>query len=358
MRTCDFDYVLPPELIAQEPSARRDASRLLCLRREDGRLEHRQFGDLVGLLPPRALLVVNQSKVIPARIWAVNAQTGGRFEILLLESVATNNWWAMVRPGKRAPVGRVLAILHPGAGDTGIRATVMEVHPDGHRRLEFAGVADLMDVLHDLGQMPLPFYIHRKPFVASSADQERYQTVYAKDPGSVAAPTAGLHFTAGLLQALRESGREIASVTLHVGAGTFAPVKVDDVSQHVMHSETYEIGTEAADAVRRARQSDRPVIAVGTTSLRVLESAPRDGDGSPVATRGRTRLFVHPPWTFHVVNGLVTNFHLPRSTLLMLASAFASPGGLDGRGMILGAYAEAVRERYRFFSYGDAMFIH
>lgn len=321
-------------------------------------MEHRRFRDLLELLPPGALLVLNQSRVIPARLQAANPQTGGRFEILLLECVGINNWWAMVRPGRKAPIGKTLALLGPGSQDTGIRATVMEIHADGHRRLEFSGVKDLTDVLPALGQMPLPPYIQRTPFVNSPADAERYQTVYAKDPGSVAAPTAGLHFTTELLAAIRESGREICCVTLHVGAGTFAPVKVENVADHAMHSEAYEIGADTAEAVGRAKREGRKVIAVGTTSLRVLESAPRDEHGAPLPTRDRTRLFAHPPWNFHVVDGLVTNFHLPGSTLLMLVSAFASPGRTEGRDMILRAYAEAVRERYRFFSYGDAMFIH
>ncbi len=303
------------------------------------------------------MLVLNDSKVIPARLRGKNHETGGEFEILLLEETTANDWWAMMRPGKRARIGtRIDLITHEGA-PTNLHATVTAMNAEGHRRLQFEGAVNLRDHLHALGEMPLPPYIKRASHAELAGDLARYQTVYAKPAGSVAAPTAGLHFTPALLENIRHLGAQICSVTLHVGLGTFAPVKTDTLSEHVMHEERYEVNAASAQIISEAKAQGRPVIAVGTTSLRVLESVAAANDGRIVAGSGRTRLFVHPPYRFQVVDALLTNFHLPRSTLLMLVSAFAAPGELHGREAILRAYAEAVRERYRFFSYGDAMLI-
>lgn len=357
MRTADFSYQLPSELIAQTPLDNRDSSRLMVINRHTGGWEHRQFRDLVSLLPEGALLVLNNSKVIPARLRAVNPDTGGGFELLLLEQVAVNDWWTMVRPGKRAPVGRELLIRGHAQETSPIRVVVTEVNADGHRRIRVEGCANLMDHLDALGEMPLPPYIERAQGNRSPLDIARYQTVYAEPPGSVAAPTAGLHFTPAILEAIRHRGIQIHTVTLHVGAGTFTPVKAEKLEEHRMHGENFELSESTAEAVNQARRDKRPVIAAGTTSLRVLESAQRSAEGFLIPGKSRTHLFAYPPFRFHVVDGLVTNFHLPESTLLMLVCAFASPGSTSGCDLMLRAYAEAVRERYRFFSYGDAMFI-
>lgn len=357
MRAADFDYDLPAELIAQHPEATRDQSRLLVVQRHGLTVAHRRFPDLLEYLRPGDVLLVNDSKVIPARLRGKNHETGGEFEILLLEENAANDWWAMMRPGKRARVGtRIDLITHEGA-PTNLHATVTATNADGHRRLRFEGAANLRDHLEALGEMPLPPYIKRASHAALAVDLARYQTVYAKPAGSVAAPTAGLHFTPALLENIRNLGAHICSVTLHVGLGTFAPVKTDTLSEHVMHEERYEVNAASAQIISEAKAQGRRVIAVGTTSLRVLESVAAANEGRIIAGSGRTRLFVHPPYRFHVVDALLTNFHLARSTLLMLVSAFAAPGELHGREAILRAYAEAVRERYRFFSYGDAMLI-
>lgn len=357
MRAADFDYDLPAELIAQQPTATRDQSRLLVVQRNGLAVAHRRFPDLLEYLRPSDVLVLNDSKVIPARLRGKNHGTGGEFEILLLEETTANDWWAMLRPGKRARIGtRIDLITHEGA-QTNLHATVTATNAEGHRRLQFGGAANLRDHLDALGEMPLPPYIKRASHAELAGDLARYQTVYAKPAGSVAAPTAGLHFTPALLERIRNLGAQICSVTLHVGLGTFAPVKTDTLGEHVMHEERYEVNDASAQIIREAKAQGRRVIAVGTTSLRVLESVAAANDGRVVAGSGRTRLFVHPPYRFHVVDALLTNFHLPRSTLLMLVSAFAAPGELHGREAILRAYAEAVRERYRFFSYGDAMLI-
>lgn len=357
MRTADFSYQLPGELIAQHPLEDRDGSRLMVINRQTGSWEHRHFKDLVSLLPEGAILVLNNSKVIPARLRAVNPETGGGFELLLLEQVAVNDWWAMVRPGKRAPVGRELRLRGPDQEATSIRVIVTDVNEEGHRRIRVEGCANLLDLLDTLGEMPLPPYIERAQGNRSPVDTTRYQTVYAGPPGSVAAPTAGLHFTPSILSAIRNRGINIHTVTLHVGAGTFTPVKAERVEEHRMHGENFELSEATAEAVNQARREKRPVIAAGTTSLRVLESAQRSPEGFLIPGRSKTHLFAYPPFHFNAVDGLVTNFHLPESTLLMLICAFASPGATSGRDLMLRAYAEAVRERYRFFSYGDAMFI-
>lgn len=357
VRAADFEYNLPENLIAQEPLPEREHSRLLGLDRTTGQWCHGAFLDFPNHLKRGDVLVLNDSAVVPARLRGVNEQTGGQFELLLLEQNQTNDWWAMMRPGKRARVDTKIRLATRTGGPSSVSATVMEVNHEGHRRLTFSGTADILNELPSLGEVPLPPYIKRARGKTTEADRARYQTVYAENAGSVAAPTAGLHFTPGVLSVLRERGIEIAPLTLHVGPGTFAPVKNDDLAEHVMHEEQFRICPQTADVVTRARAEDRRIIAVGTTSLRVLESAACSGGGEIRAGSGRTRLFVYPPYTFQVVSGLLTNFHLPRSTLLMLVSAFAAPGETRGRELILACYAAAIRERYRFFSYGDAMFI-
>ena len=405
MRTAEFDFALPPELIAQQPARQRDAARLLVLDRAAGAVSHRTFADLPEYLRPGDVLVLNNSRVFPARVRAQNARTGGRFEVLLTGECARNDWWAMVRPGKRAPVGAVLRLLEHSGQPTAILATVAELNAEGHRRLRFEGTADLRDELEHLGETPLPPYIAR-PTGATATDQERYQTVFANPAGSIAAPTAGLHFTDDLLRRIRGCGVEVCFVTLHVGLGTFAPVKSEFLAGHSMHEERFELSADTARTINAAKREGRRVIAVGTTSVRVLESSaipaePRAGEASwrPASLRaseggipaassstsgsdaaltagqagtpppppsasaqvaagtGQTRIFIHPPYAFRIVDALVTNFHWPQSTLLMLVSAFAAPGRTEGRESVLAAYAEAVRERYRFFSYGDAMLI-
>lgn len=357
MRAADFDYELPPELIAQTPASGRDQSRLLVLHRADGSLAHRTFPDLLSYMRAGDLLVLNDSRVIPARLRGRNHASGGEFELLLLEENSVNDWWAMVRPGKRARLDTRIDLVDHAGQTSGVQAIVLDTNEEGHRRLQFAGVADLKAALLELGELPLPHYIKRAAGALHPEDLERYQTVYAEAGGSVAAPTAGLHFTAALLQRIRGLGVGLAQVTLHVGPGTFAPVKADELRDHVMHEERFSVSEETARLVNLARDEQRRVIAIGTTSLRVLESVAAAHDGRLVAGAGRTRIFVHPPYRFRLVDALLTNFHLPRSTLLMLASAFAAPGETRGRELMLNTYAAAIRERYRFFSYGDAMLI-
>jgi S-adenosylmethionine:tRNA ribosyltransferase-isomerase len=361
MRTSEFQFDLPPELIAQSPAPRRDESRLLVFSRPDGGLQHRRFPDLAEFLRPGDLLVLNNSRVIPARLRGLNSKSGGQFEVLLVEENAPNDWWVMLRPGKRARIGAQIQIKDLAGNPANITATVIDTNPEGHRRLRFDGVSQILDHLDALGEIPLPPYIVRENLSRMEEDRQRYQTVFAQPPGSVAAPTAGLHFTAPFLEQLRARGIQTGFVTLHVGLGTFAPVKADTLDQHVMHEERYVVTEETARLVNEAKASGRRVIAVGTTSLRVLESVaalmPPDSSSPFRAEAGRTRIFIHPPYDFRIVDALLTNFHLPCSTLLMLISAFAAPGQTTGREQILAAYAEAVRQRYRFFSYGDAMFI-
>ena len=357
MRTADFDFDLPTTLIAQQPAPQRDQSRLLVLHRDTGRVEHRRFRDLLEFLRKGDVLVLNNSRVIPARLRGVKAYTGGAFEMLLLEENATNDWWVMLKPGKRARVGTQIEIRNPKSEIRNLGATVLETNDAGHRRLRFEGVRNILDTLDDLGEVPLPPYIHRQDVNELVQDIDRYQTVFAETAGSVAAPTAGLHFTERLLGEIRARGVEIHFVTLHVGLGTFAPVKAETLAAHTMHEERYEVSEATARAVNAAKAANRRIIAVGTTSVRVLETVARQNSGRLVAGRGHTKIFIHPPHGFQIADALLTNFHLPRSTLLMLVSAFAAPGRMQGRDLVLSAYAEAVRERYRFFSYGDAMLI-
>src|SRR6185312_802416 len=375
MRTADFNFDLPGELIAQTPAPTRDASRLLVLHRDSGRIEHRTCRDILEFLRAGDVLVSNNSRVIPARLRAANPKTGGQSEIFLLEENGTNDWWAMMRPAKRARVGSEL-VLVDADGATEIFATVIETNDEGHRRLGFSGTKNILNALDRLGEVPLPPYIHRPKSNRAEADRERYQTVYAQPPGSVAAPTAGLHFTEALLADIRARGVQVCFVTLHVGLGTFMSVKTETLAEHNMHEERYALSEATAQIINAAKREGRRVIAVGTTSVRVLESAaefvvpplggredtknpkpPKGGTTNVVPGSGRTRIFIYPPRDFKIVSALLTNFHLPCSTLLMLVSAFAAPGEMRGRDLALSAYAEAIRERYRFFSYGDAMLL-
>jgi S-adenosylmethionine:tRNA ribosyltransferase-isomerase len=357
MRTAEFDYELPTELIAQEPAKERDSSRLLILNRQTGAMEHRFFQELPGLLSPGDVLVLNNSRVIPARLRGRNQATGGEFELLLLEENAPNDWWVMIRPGKRARIGTVISLSYGAADATGVQATVLEANEEGHRRLRFEGTSNILEVLDALGEVPTPPYIRRQGQELAALDRERYQTLFAGPRGSVAAPTAGLHFAKSTLAQIQNRGVKLCFVTLHVGLGTFAPVKAERVEEHRMHAERYEVGRETTDAISTARAQGRRVVAVGTTTVRVLESVAAEHAGQIASGSGSTRIFIHPPAQFKVVDSLLTNFHLPRSTLLMLVSAFAAPGETRGRDLILKAYGEAIERQYRFFSYGDAMLI-
>ena len=357
MRTCDFDYSLSPTLIAQRPTPVRDQSRLLLLRRERGLIKHRHFLDLVKEFQAGDVLVLNDSRVIPARLRGVNAKTGGAFEVLLLDENGRNDWWVMLRPGRRARIGTEIIFKNGSGTLTNVFATVVEKNDEGHRRLEFAGTANIAEQIPTLGEIPLPPYITRNSSQDLADDRERYQTVYAETNGSIAAPTAGLHFTPELLEKIRGRGANICFVTLHVGLGTFSPVKSETLSGHKMHTESFAINGGTAKTINEAKRNMRRVIAVGTTTVRVLESVAAQNGGELVPGNGRTSIFIYPPYSFRIVDGLVTNFHLPRSTLLMLVCAFAAPGQTSGRDLVLAAYAEAVRQQYRFYSYGDAMLI-
>jgi S-adenosylmethionine:tRNA ribosyltransferase-isomerase len=356
MRTADFHYDLPPELIAQHPAKKRDESRLLVLHRDTRRVEHKRFPHVLDFLRAGDVLALNNSRVIPARLRGANARTGGKFELLLLEENVVNDWWVMLRPGKSARVGTQIKLLDAGGKPVEIFATVIEVNAEGHRRLKFSGAKNIGDELDRLGEIPLPPYIHRDGQLPE--DKERYQTVFAKTAGSVAAPTAGLHFTPEILKKIRARGVKICFVTLHVGLGTFAPVKTETLDAHKMHEERFEIGEATVCAVNEAKISGNRVVAVGTTTVRVLESVAAQNGGKLNVHNGKTHIFIYPPFKFKIVDALLTNFHLPCSTLLMLVSAFAAPVEKNrGRELILSAYSEAVREHYRFFSYGDAMLI-
>lgn len=361
MRTADFDFTLPSELIAQAPLPQRDQSRLLVLHRFSGQVEHRRFCNLAEYLQSGDLLVLNNSRVIPARLRGINAHTGGQFEILLLEENAINDWWVMLRPGRRARAGTQIIFRDAQGQPSRMHATVLDKNDEGHRRLRFEGAPNIADLLDVLGEVPLPPYILRADTSQVAHDRQRYQTVFARPPGSVAAPTAGLHFTESLLAELSARGVQVRFLTLHVGLGTFAPVKAETIAAHPMHEERYELTEDTARAINEAKSEGRRVIAVGTTTVRVLEAlASQAANSAPAAVTagtGKTRIFIHPPYAFKIADALLTNFHLPRSTLLMLVSAFAAPNDTRGRDLILSTYATAIRERYRFFSYGDAMLI-
>ena len=357
MRTAEFDYELPPGLIAQEPASERDDSRLLVLDRASKGCEHHRFPAILGFLNPGDVLVLNDSRVIPARLRGQNARTGGRFEILLFQEVSVNDWWVMVRPGKRAQPGTVIEFHAREGASSPLRAEVTDTNEAGHRRLRFEVERNVLELIDIYGEMPLPPYINRDQAGPSAEDSRRYQTVYAQTPGSVAAPTAGLHFTPRLLDRIRERGVVVEFVTLHVGLGTFTPVKAERISEHQMHEEVFSLPARTVSAIERAKAAGKRVVSVGTTTVRVLESVARANGGRLAPGPGATSIFLYPPSEFQMVDALLTNFHLPRSTLLMLVSAFASPGSTDGIAVARHAYAEAVRERYRFFSYGDAMLI-
>ncbi len=340
LKTSDFYFDLPQELIAQDPLEDRSSSRLLVLNKSTGEIKHRIFKDVVDHLLPGDCLVLNNTKVIPARLLGEKEDTRAAVEVLLLKRKENNLWETLVKPGKKCRPGARLSF-----GDGRLRAEVLDILEEGNRliRFEYEGIWE--EVLDSLGEMPLPPYItHRLQ------DKNRYQTVYARYEGSAAAPTAGLHFTRELLQEIEDRGVDIAYVTLHVGLGTFRPVKVENILEHHMHAEYYQIAQEAADRINRAKEAGRRVICVGTTSCRTLESA-ADERGRVKAGCGNTEIFIYPGYRFKILDGLITNFHLPESTLVMLVSAFA------GRERVLEAYAEAVKEKYRFFSFGDAMLI-
>ena len=340
MKTSDFSYELPERLIAQDPLEDRSASRLMVLPRKEGEIEHRTFKDLPKYLRAGDCLVINDTKVIPARLLGVREGTGGAVEILLLKKLTKEEWECLVRPGKKLRTGARVSF-----GEGLLTAEIKEVLEDGNRIVHFFYEGIFEEILDKLGEMPLPPYITHK-----LKDKNRYQTVYAKHEGSAAAPTAGLHFTKELLSQIEEMGVHIVHVTLHVGLGTFRPVKVEDVREHHMHSEYFQIDPEAAKTINDTHDAGGRVIAVGTTSCRTLESAAAGG-GHVKAMGGWTEIFIYPGYEFQVIDGLVTNFHLPESTLVMLVSAFA------GRERVLAAYEEAVRQEYRFFSFGDAMLL-
>ena len=340
MNVKDYDYDLPEELIAQDPLEDRSSSRLMVLDRQTGDVEHRHFTDILEYLHPGDCLVINNTKVIPARLFGVKEDTQAKIEVLLLKRKENDIWETLVKPGKKAKPGTKLVF-----GDGLLTAEVVDVVEEGNRLIQFHYDGIFEEILDQLGQMPLPPYITHQ-----LKDKNRYQTVYAKYDGSAAAPTAGLHFTKELLQKVKDMGVDIAEVTLHVGLGTFRPVKVGNVLDHHMHSEFYMVSQEAADKINRAKENGHRVIAVGTTSTRTLEAA-ADENGRLHETSGWTEIFIYPGYQFKVIDALITNFHLPQSTLVMLVSALA------GREHVLHAYEIAVKERYRFFSFGDAMLI-
>lgn len=336
----DFFYELPPELIAQDPLKDRSSSRLMVLGRSDGSIEHHVFRDIVNYLHPGDCLVINNTKVLPARLYGSKEGTQAGIELLLLRRLTSDCWETLVKPGKKAKIGTKIQF-----GDGILTGEIIDIVEEGNRVIRFSYSGIFEEILDQLGEMPLPPYITHK-----LEDKQRYQTVYAKEEGSAAAPTAGLHFTPQLLQQIQQNGVDIAQITLHVGLGTFRPVKTENVLEHHMHSEFYSIEQEQADKINRAKADEHRVIAVGTTSTRTLESV-ADENGFVSARSGWTQIFIYPGYQFRCIDGLITNFHLPESTLIMLVSAFA------GREHVLHAYAQAVQERYRFFSFGDAMLV-
>jgi S-adenosylmethionine:tRNA ribosyltransferase-isomerase len=341
MRTSDFDFYLPEELIAQTPLLDRSSSRLLALDSKTGEITDKHFTDMVEELQEGDALVLNNTRVLPARLHGVKPDTGGHIEVLLLNNIQGDEWETLVKPGKRVKVGTVISF-----GDGRLTAEVTQSLDHGGRILDFKYDGVFLEILESLGEMPLPPYIKE-----TLDDQERYQTVYAKEVGSAAAPTAGLHFTAELLAEVANKGVKIVYLTLHVGLGTFRPVSVDDIASHEMHSEFYQLTDEAAQTLNEVRSNGGKIVAVGTTSVRTLETIGTKFDGEIKADSGWTKIFISPGYSFKVVQGIITNFHLPKSTLVMLVSAFA------GRDNVLSAYEHAVKEKYRFFSFGDAMFI-
>lgn len=340
MKVSDFYFELPEELIAQYPLEKRDSSRLMVLDKKTGEIEHRKFHDILEYLNEGDTLVLNNTRVLPARLIGEKEETGGKIEFLLLKRIEGDKWECLAKPGRKAKVGTVFTF-----GEGKLKAIVREISEEGNRIIEFKYDGIFEQVLDELGQMPLPPYIHEK-----LEDKERYQTVYSKEKGSAAAPTAGLHFTEELLKEIKDKGVNIAYLTLHVGLGTFRPVKVDDVNNHVMHSEYYHLDKENAELINKTKEAGKRVIAVGTTSSRTLETI-GDENGRVREQSGWTDIFIYPGYKFKIVDNLITNFHLPESTLIMLVSALA------GQDNIMNAYNTAVKEKYRFFSFGDSMFI-
>ncbi|MGL4875647.1 MAG: tRNA preQ1(34) S-adenosylmethionine ribosyltransferase-isomerase QueA [Clostridium sp.] len=340
MKVSDFDFDLPEELIAQHPLKERDSSRLMVLDKKTGEIEHKKFSDIIDYLNKGDTLILNNTRVMPARLIGQKEETGGKIEFLLLKRLEGDKWECLAKPGKTARVGRKFTF-----GDGKLKCEVLEVLETGNRVIEFSYDGIFEEVLDSLGEMPLPPYIHER-----LDDKERYQTVYSKEKGSAAAPTAGLHFTEELLEKIKGKGINIGYVTLHVGLGTFRPVQVDDINNHVMHSEFYQISKETADLINKTKENGGRIISVGTTSTRTLETV-GDENGKIKESSGWTDIFIYPGYKFKVVDNLITNFHLPESTLIMLVSSLA--GGEN----VLNAYNVAVKEKYRFFSFGDAMFI-
>lgn len=341
MNTADFDFDLPEELIAQTPLEKRDASRLLVVDKETGVFSDQHFDQIIDQLQPGDALVMNNTRVLPARLYGIKPETGGHVELLLLKNTQGDDWEVLAKPAKRLRVGAQISF-----GDGRLTATVVDELDHGGRIVRFAYEGIFLEVLESLGEMPLPPYIHEK-----LADRERYQTVYAKENGSAAAPTAGLHFTEELLEQIAAKGVKLVYLTLHVGLGTFRPVSVDSLDDHEMHSEFYSLSEEAAQTLRQVKANGGRVIAVGTTSIRTLETIGSKFQGQIQADSGWTNIFIRPGYDWKVVDAFSTNFHLPKSTLVMLVSAFAR------RSLTLEAYEHAIAERYRFFSFGDAMFI-
>lgn len=341
MNTADFDFDLPEDLIAQTPLEKRDASKLLIVNRETGELEDTHFDAILDQLHPGDALVLNNTRVLPARLYGQKPETGGHVELLLLKNTQGDEWEVLAKPAKRLKVGSQVSF-----GDGRLTATIIEELEHGGRIVRFDYDGIFLEVLESLGEMPLPPYIHEK-----LENRERYQTVYAKENGSAAAPTAGLHFTKELLQQIEDKGVHIVYLTLHVGLGTFRPVSVDNVDEHEMHSEFYSLSEEAAATINQVKENGGRVVAVGTTSIRTLETIGNKFDGKVAADSGWTNIFIKPGYEWKVVDAFSTNFHLPKSTLVMLVSAFA------GRELVLKAYHHAIEEKYRFFSFGDAMFI-
>ena len=338
----DFDYDLPHELIAQTPIKKRDSSRLLELNRQTGAMTDKHFYDIIDQLNPGDAVVMNNSRVMPARLYGVKPETGGHAEVLLLHNTEGDEWETLMKPAKRAKVGTVVSF-----GDGKLTATVTAEKPDGIRMIEFHYDGIFMEILESLGETPLPPYIKEK-----LDDPDRYQTVYAKENGSAAAPTAGLHWTKELLQKVQDKGVKLVYLTLHVGLGTFRPVEEDNIEDHTMHSEFYRLDEAAAKTLNEVRQNGGRIIATGTTSIRTLETIGSKFDGEIKPDSGWTDIFIKPGYQWKVVDAFITNFHLPKSTLVMLVAAFT------GRDLILKAYQHAIDEKYRFFSFGDAMFIH
>ena len=341
MNTADFDFDLPEELIAQTPLEKRDASRLLVVDKETGAFSDQHFDQIIDQLQPGDALVMNNTRVLPARLYGIKPETGGHVELLLLKNTQGDDWEVLAKPAKRLRVGAQISF-----GDGRLTATVVDELDHGGRIVRFDYEGIFLEVLESLGEMPLPPYIHEK-----LADRERYQTVYAKENGSAAAPTAGLHFTEELLEQIAAKGVKLVYLTLHVGLGTFRPVSVDSLDDHEMHSEFYSLSEEAAQTLRQVKANGGRVIAVGTTSIRTLETIGSKFQGQIQADSGWTNIFIRPGYNWKIVDAFSTNFHLPKSTLVMLVSAFA------GRSLTLEAYEHAIAERYRFFSFGDAMFI-